>query len=95
MDIKFSRNKTDNLQSKAQSYSTLVGTHTVTPEDALTIVDLTTDSVEMAAKGKKYWEDVSRETPETIDLTKRNQNQNIDWTTKRNNQAIAAQEAEE
>ncbi len=61
MDIKFSRNKNDNLQSKAQSYATLVGTKTITPEDALTIADMTTDSVEIAAKGKKYWEDEAKE----------------------------------
>lgn len=61
MDIKFSRNKNDNLQSKAQSYATLIGTKTVTPEDALTIADMTTDSVEIAAKGKKYWEEQAQQ----------------------------------
>lgn len=57
IDVKFSRNKNDNLQSKSQSYAALIGTKTITPEDALTIADMTTDSVEIAAKGKKYWEE--------------------------------------
>lgn len=64
MDVKFSRNKNDNLQSKSQSYATLVGTKTITPEDALTIADMTTDSVEIAAKGKKYWEDEEKRVAE-------------------------------
>ena len=61
LDIKFSRNKTDNLQSKAQSYSTFVGTKTVSPEDALEMCDVTTDIVEVATRGKKYWDKVAEE----------------------------------
>ncbi len=61
LDIKFSRNKTDNLQSKAQSYSTFVGTKTVTPEDALEMCDVTTDVIEVANRGKKYWDEVAEE----------------------------------
>ena len=61
LDIKFSRNKTDNLQSKAQSYSTFVGTKTVSPEDALEMCDVTTDVVEVATRGKKYWDAVAEE----------------------------------
>ena len=61
LDIKFSRNKTDNLQSKAQSYSTFVGTKSIAPEDALEMCDVTTDVVEVAARGKKYWDKVAEE----------------------------------
>lgn len=61
LDIKFSRNKTDNLQSKAQSYSTFIGTKTITPEDALEMCDVTTDVVEVAERGKKYWEKIAEE----------------------------------
>lgn len=61
LDIKFSRNKTDNLQSKAQSYSTFIGTKTVSPEDALEMCDVTTDVVEVAERGKKYWAKVAEE----------------------------------
>lgn len=61
LDIKFSRNKTDNLQSKAQSYSTFVGTKSIAPEDALEMCDVTTDVVEVAERGKKYWDKVAQE----------------------------------
>lgn len=61
LDIKFSRNKTDNLQSKAQSYSTFVGTKTIAPEDALEMCDVTTDIVEVATRGKNYWDKVAEE----------------------------------
>ena len=61
VDIKFSRNKTDNLQSKAQSYSTFVGTKSIAPEDALEMCDVTTDVVEVAERGKKYWDAVADE----------------------------------
>ena len=61
LDIKFSRNKTDNLQSKAQSYSTFVGTKTIAPEDALEMCDVTTDVTEVAERGKNYWDKVAEE----------------------------------
>ena len=61
VDIKFSRNKTDNLQSKAQSYSTFIGTKSIAPEDALEMCDVTTDVVEVAERGKKYWDEVAEE----------------------------------
>lgn len=77
MDVKFSRNKSDNLQSKAQSYSTLVGTKTITPEDALTIADMTTDSVEMAEKGKKYWEEVAQQNIENAQASFSQNKQNL------------------
>ncbi|MBQ0112820.1 MAG: phage portal protein [Bacteroidales bacterium] len=61
IDIKFPRNKTDNLQSKAQSYSTFVGTRTIAPEDALEMCDVTTDVVDVANRGKEYWDKVAEE----------------------------------
>ncbi len=77
MDVKFSRNKNDNLQSKSQSYATLIGTKTITPEDALTIADMTTDSVEIAVKGKKYWEDEEKRVAESQNNTNNQVNQGI------------------
>ena len=73
LDVKFSRNKNDNLQSKSQSYATLIGTKTITPEDALTIADMTTDSVEIAAKGKKYWEEETQKSIENQQKVVQNQ----------------------
>lgn len=66
MDIKFTRNKNDNLQSKAQSYSTLVGTKTIAPEDCLEMADMTTDVAEVVARGKKYWEEQAQQTLENM-----------------------------
>lgn len=77
MDVKFSRNKNDNLQSKAQSYATLIGTKTITPEDALTIADMTTDSVEIAAKGKKYWEEEKQNYLDNQQKVVQNQNNQV------------------
>lgn len=84
IDVKFSRNKNDNLQSKAQSYVALVGTKTITPEDALTIADMTTDSTEIAAKGKKYWNDVAKETIENTTNTVDNSNESQDINDNKN-----------
>lgn len=56
VDIKFSRNKTDNLQTKVQSFATLVGTKKIAPVDALSIVDITTDEAEIVKKGEEYWD---------------------------------------
>lgn len=57
IDIKFSRNKSDNLLTKTQSYSTLMGTQTISPLDALEIVDVTTNVSEVVTRGEKYWKD--------------------------------------
>ena len=55
IDIKLPRNKNDNLQTKAQSYATIVATKTVAPEDALNIADMTTDTTEVIRRGEEYW----------------------------------------
>ena len=55
IDIKLPRNKNDNLQTKAQSYATIVATKTVAPEDALNIADMTTDTREVIRRGEEYW----------------------------------------
>lgn len=55
IDIKFTRNKNHNMQVKSQSYATLIGTQTISPEDALTIVDLVMDANEYAQRGEDYW----------------------------------------
>ena len=54
IDIKLPRNKNDNIQTKAQSYSTLVATNTLAPEDALAMADMTTDITGVVSRGKKY-----------------------------------------
>lgn len=56
IDIKLPRNKNDNIQTKAQSYSTLMATNTIAPEDALAMADMTTDITGVINRGKKYQE---------------------------------------
>ena len=62
IEIKFSRNKNDNLLVKTQSYSNLIATKTVAPEDAVTICDFTNDAKEITAKGESYWSAKDAET---------------------------------
>lgn len=53
--VKFSRNKSSNILTKAQAYATLTATETMTPEDCLAMVDLTTDEGEVIDRGEAYW----------------------------------------
>lgn len=57
VDIKFSRNKNNNLQVKTQSYQTLLMTKTLAPADCLTIVDLVSDVNEFLSRGEAFWGD--------------------------------------
>lgn len=57
IDIKFTRNKNNNMLVKTQSYETLLRTKTLTPEDCLTIVDLVSDVNEYISRGKSFWGD--------------------------------------
>lgn len=54
IDIKFSRNKSDNLLTKTQAYSNLIKTNTLSPVDALDIVDITTNVNEVINRGNEY-----------------------------------------
>jgi len=55
IDIKFSRNKSNNLLVKTQGYTTLLATKTLSPEDCLTIVDIVSDVNEYISRGKAFW----------------------------------------
>jgi SPP1 family phage portal protein len=57
VDIKFSRNKNNNLLVKCQSFTQLLSTKTVSPADALTIVDLVSDVNEFVSRGEAFWGD--------------------------------------
>lgn len=57
LDIKVPRNNIDNLQTKAQAYSTLNGTKTLHPADALDMVELTTDIDTKVERGIKFWQE--------------------------------------
>lgn len=70
LDVKLPRNKNDNLQTKAQSFSTLHGTKALDPADTLEICDLTTDVIEVIERGKEYWEKVAEQ---NLELQKKTQ----------------------
>lgn len=55
VDIKFTRNKNNNLLVKTQSYANLLSTKTLSPSDCLTIVDLVSDVNEYISRGESFW----------------------------------------
>lgn len=55
IDVKFSRNKNNNLLVKTQSFETLLRTKTLAPADCLAIVDLVSDVNEYMARGQAFW----------------------------------------
>lgn len=55
IDIKYPRNKTDNLNSKVTAMATMWGMKVMAPEDVLEIGDITTDIAEVVARGEAYW----------------------------------------
>ncbi|MBQ9298763.1 MAG: phage portal protein [Clostridia bacterium] len=89
LDVKFTRNKNDNLQTKAQAFSTLHGTKTLDPADSLEMCDMTTDVVEVIDRGKKYWEEVAENNLElqkrTQEVLKQNNGENNSSNTKAEN----------
>lgn len=58
VDIKFSRNKNNNLLVKTQGYANLLATKTLSPADCLTIVDLVSDVNEYISRGMAFWGDM-------------------------------------
>ena len=56
VDIKYPRNKTDNLNNKVTAMATLHGMQMMSPEDFLEIGDITTDITEVVARGEEYWQ---------------------------------------
>lgn len=61
VDMKYPRNKTDNLVSKVQAMSTLYSMEIMAPEDVLEIGDITTDNTEVVERGKEYWKQKKQE----------------------------------
>ena len=64
LTIKVPRNQIDNLQTKAQAFSTLNGTKTLHPADALDMVEITTDVDSKVERGTKYWEEFAKKEQE-------------------------------
>lgn len=57
IQINFSRNKNSNLIVKTQGLQTLLETKTLTPTEALKVVDLVSDIEEYIKKGQEFWGD--------------------------------------
>lgn len=57
LDIKFSRNKNNNMLVKTQSYQSLLSTKTISPEDCLSIVDLVSDPNDYIDRGMAFWKE--------------------------------------
>ena len=60
VDIKLPRNTLDNLQTKAQAFSTFNGTKVLHPADSLDMVGITTDVDAKIERGKEYWREVEQ-----------------------------------
>lgn len=69
IDIKVPRNKNDNIQTKSQSFSTLMSTKEIAPEDALAMADITTDITGVISRAKKYKEGINNPS-ETVETDK-------------------------
>jgi SPP1 family phage portal protein len=78
VDVKLPRNKNDNIQTKAQSFSTLMATEEIAPEDALAMADMTTDITGVVSRGKKYKQE----------LRTQEQNQGINKTKTKSTQVV-------
>ncbi len=56
IDIRFTRNTTENLLNKSTALATLHGTKILHPSDAVGLVGMTTEPDELVRKGEIYWE---------------------------------------
>lgn len=56
VDVKFVRNRTNNLLNKAQAAVNLQQTELFNPEDIITLIGVTENSKEMAQRGQDYWD---------------------------------------
>lgn len=86
IDIKLPRNKNDNIQTKAQSFSTLISTGEIAPEDALAMADMTTDIQGVVARANDY-KNNQEEKKKQINI-QNNNNQGINNSTNANNAQV-------
>ena len=56
IDIKFTRNMTDNILNKSNAISILHGTKILDPVDVLSIVEITSEPDDLIKRGEVYWE---------------------------------------
>lgn len=61
IEVKFVRNRTNNLVNMSQAFSNFMQTEKISPEDGISIIGITSDPKGMAARGKEYWDGVAKE----------------------------------
>lgn len=82
IDIKLPRNTLDNLQTKAQAFSTFNGTKVLHPADSLDMVGITTDVDAKIERGQKYWEEREQH---NLELEKQKQEMSAEISAKKEN----------
>ncbi len=61
IEIKFVRNRTNNLLSMSQAFMYFMKTRQLSPEDGISLIGITSDPKGMAQRGKEYWGEVAKE----------------------------------
>lgn len=65
IEVKFSRNKNDNLTNKVNALATLINSGIISPIDALNIVDMSNNNIDIVKRGEEY---VAKKTAEAQEL---------------------------
>lgn len=61
IEVKFVRNRTNNLLSMSQAFMYFMKTGQMSPEDAISLIGVTSDPKGMAQRGKEYWDGVAKD----------------------------------
>jgi SPP1 family phage portal protein len=59
IEVKFVRNRTNNLLNMSQAFANFVSTQQMSPEDAISLIGVTSDPKGMAQRGQEYWDSVA------------------------------------
>lgn len=78
VDIKFTRNSTDNLLVKANALATLNGAKILAPTDTISLVGISTEPDELAQRGEDYWKEKDAE---LLSNQQQNTSQNVNKQT--------------
>lgn len=65
IEVRFVRNRTNNLLNKAQAAVNLQQTQLFAPEDIITMIGVTETPGEMSYRGQTYWKNKAAATPQT------------------------------
>jgi len=87
IDIKLPRNKNDNIQTKSQSFNTLISSGEIAPEDALAMADMTTDIQGVVTRAEDYKKKKQAQSKQIIN-NNQNNNKDINNSTNANNATV-------